>query len=208
MKIRTYPFTKDFQAPDENYYRIIAGNGYFFHVKTPFFDALVLDAPLRRPNRLPTVEEHAALSLNKLSSDDVLLAHSFFSTVRRKFHAEAYLRLFAHPIRGDYVLDAPNQTNHSASVIADATLAPDGYCEIGSIHAHPGSAFHSATDIDDERYGDGLHIVFGHVDQFPPEIVATLAVRGRRFTINPTDVLDLPYEYDGPWLDHINRGQQ
>ena len=106
------------------------------------------------------------------------------------------------------MLDAPPQTNHSCSVTADATLAPDGYCELGSIHAHPGSAFHSATDIDDERYADGLHIVFGHVDRFPPEIVATLAVRGRRFTIHPADVLDLPYEYEGPWLDQINRGQR
>lgn len=209
MKIRTYPFIKDFPAPAEDYYRIIAGNGMFFHVKTAFFDAVVWERALRRPNRLLNCEERAVLTLQrKLTPTDVIAAHSFFNTVRRQYQAEGFLRIFAHPITGAYLLDAPPQTNHPSSVLADATIAPDGYCELGSIHSHPGSAFHSSTDIDDERYGDGLHLVFGHVDQFPPAIIATLAVRGRRFSISPVDVLDLPYEYAGPWLDRINRGQQ
>jgi hypothetical protein len=138
MRIRTYRFNHDFQAPEEAYYRIIAGNGWFFHVKTPFFEAVVLETPLRRSNRLLPCEERVALTLQrKLSQNDVVTAHAFFSTVRRDHHAEAFLRLFAHPITGELLLDAPPQVNRSSCVMADATVAPDGFCEIGSIHSHP-----------------------------------------------------------------------
>jgi len=207
--IQTYEYTEDFAAPQEHYYRILAGNGYFFHVKTAFFEADVFEHAIPTPNALRPCKEYAKLTLQqKLSATTTLQAHQYFNTVRRKHHAEAYLRIFANPITGAYILDAPPQINRQACVTAMATVAPDGFCELGSIHSHPASAFHSTTDIHDEQGSDGIHIVFGYVERFVPQIIAALTVRGRRFPLDPTEVLELPYEYDGPWLDAINKGQQ
>lgn len=206
MIVNTYPLTDGFVPPEESYYRIRTSDGIFFHLENWFLRATVYEQPIDEPNEYRNGTETADLLFPKIPAHLVYKMHRFFARIRRDFGAEAYLRIYANPEAGEYLLEAPPQINRSATVTADATVAPDGYFEVGSAHAHPASAFHSTTDVHDEQQGDGIHLIFGHVDRFVPEIVAVLSVRRRRFTINPADVLELPYEYDGPWMNAINRG--
>ena len=69
MNINTYQYTRDFVQPGEYYYRLLAGNGLFFRVITPFFDALVLERELDAPNDCAVCEERATLTVQRIRYD-------------------------------------------------------------------------------------------------------------------------------------------
>jgi hypothetical protein len=145
------------------------------------------------------------IALNaKLPAALVQQAHAFFATTWQTRGTEALLLIYCDPNTLDFRLVAPPQHNTSGSVNADPIPAPEGYDEIGSIHSHPGSAFHSPTDVHDEQQTEGIHIVFGHVQRFVPEVVAAISIQGRRYPISPADVIELPWEYHGPWSEQLH----
>ena len=206
MTLTTYEYTNNFVPPTEAYYRLTAKDGTYFVTKTPFWDATIRETTTRNKTLQPCTEAYTLHLPRKIDASTTIRAHAFFHTVKATHGTEALLLIFANPTTGEYDLVAPPQHNTPGSVTAHALCAPDDFVELGSIHSHPAGAFHSTTDIADETTSDGIHLVFGYVDRFVPDIVATLTVRGKRFPLNPNDVLDLPYHYQGSWLLSINHG--
>jgi hypothetical protein len=69
---------------------------------------------------------------------------------------------------------------------------PEGYRRIGTIHSHPSSsAYFSTTDDADDKYGDGMHIVFGMINNASPKVEhnvkASFCSNGQRFEWDKKD---------------------
>jgi proteasome lid subunit RPN8/RPN11 len=204
MNLALYAYNNDYQPPKDRLYRVKARNGYFHGEHNYLWDALVHTQQPRKRNGLRECTEYARLTIQrKIPATLVQQALSFFATVRTNYGTEALLLVCYEPTTQHYELVAPPQATTPASVQYDAIAPPNGYVDIGTFHSHPGSAFHSATDIADETIHDGIHLIFGHVHRHTPDVVGTLSVRGRRFPIDPRDVIEYPWEYHGPWLDAI-----
>jgi hypothetical protein len=67
---------------------------------------------------------------------------------------------------------------HSLLYQPSAEAPPEGFLKMGTIHSHMTlSAYFSATDDADDRYGDGLHLVFGHIKENTPTLTQCVAAR-------------------------------
>jgi len=80
---------------------------------------------------------------------------------------------------------------------------------LGDIHSHVyGSAFASATDVEDEVHRPGIHVVVGRLDRPEPEFHFAAVVDGHRFELSREQVLEgfeaadaaVPSE----WVDRVS----
>jgi hypothetical protein len=68
----------------------------------------------------------------------------------------------------------------------DGNALPEGENLIGGLHSHcHWPAFHSAIDLADEADSDGIHIVFGDLNERHFSMVMTLAVKSHRIALEP-----------------------
>jgi proteasome lid subunit RPN8/RPN11 len=88
------------------------------------------------------------------------------------------------------------------------TDLPPGTFIFGDVHSHVDlPAYSSGTDVEDEEFQAGLHIVVGRIHQEPPDVHVEAVVDGERFMLDPRRVivdyrqraLDVPRA----WIDRV-----
>ena len=85
---------------------------------------------------------------------------------------------------------------------------PAKFVHFGTLHSHAElSAYASGVDCDDERFGDGLHIVFGHFGSAVLSRCAAFVANGRRFQVEADRVLPPTPPPKGParpeWMAQV-----
>ena len=193
---------QDETAPQHRYCLLLTKTGCFLAKDTLSFRAHVQIDLVQAFGLLPH-EEFAELKI-KLPLRLVCQALDFFRHVFVEFRTEAYLAVYLDAETGELSLFCPKQQNFSAHVHVEIDPdAPDAL-KVADIHSHPSGAFHSPGDQVSEKQGDGLHIVVGDLGELTPEFVATLVVQGRRFPLDPEEVMELPPPLDPDWLQKIH----
>lgn len=139
--------------------------------------------------------EYARMSLPKIKAKIFGQVQGFFKMTYGEHKSEAgvILNLKTHPQKPnlkkiDYTV--PHQRVSGGGCKYQIVIDPR-YVNCGTIHSHSNfGAFHSGTDINDERYFDGLHITVGHNDQERISISACIVVNGKRIKVNPLDYIE------------------
>lgn len=187
-------------APPGNLYYEVAANG-IFQVRDTKTHRAVTRAEHDVPG-LQAAEETIELRFPRIPralAEDVL---AFFYEVHHRWMGEAIVILFYDPERETFEIGVPPQTiaaytDSAGRSITDHHLEygevarPPGFLRLGTIHSH-GSlpAYASHTDCEDERYEDGLHVVFGHLTASQISRSAAFVASGRRFPLDPDEVLE------------------
>ncbi len=215
--------THDGNSPEEQEARksrihyVVAASGVFQVRELPTHRSVtrVSNAIPGLPDEDEKVELHAPRLPRKLLEDTL----AFFNEVYQRYGGEAIVVPFYHPNTRKFQLGVPPQ-RISAYVdyygkrwagthldYQSATL-PEGHVRFGSIHSHADTtAYASHTDCRDERFEDGLHIIFGSFGSDKLSRSASFVAGGRRFILEPDDVLE-PCEVPDrvapqEWMDRV-----
>ncbi len=186
-------------APGRLYYEV-AENGIFQVRDTELYRA-VTRAALPLPGLAPGREELVIHfpRLGRAAVEDVL---AFFRQVHRWCGGEAVVIIFYAPEQQEYRLVAPPQRLPGRwhgdgrwwadyAVRYESVPRPEGFVRFGTIHSHADlPAYASGLDCDDERYEDGLHIVFGNFGTRRISVAAAFVAGGTRFEVSAADVLE------------------
>jgi hypothetical protein len=186
-------------APGRLYYEV-AENGIFQVRDTPLYRA-VIRAALPLPGLVASKEE-LVINFPRLGRAMVEEVLAFFHEANRRYAGEAVVIIFYAVERGEYRLVAPPQRipgrwysdgrwRADYSVRYQNVPRADGFIRFGTIHSHADlPAYASGLDCDDERYEDGLHIVFGNFGSPRISVAAAFVAGGVRFEVSPADVLE------------------
>mgnify|MGYP001565393702 CR=1 FL=1 len=174
--------------PEEPVAFVVGNNGAFVKRENVCFRAVV---PTNELPMLAPVQEGAKYLLPPMPAERVKQILLFFRAIWEREKSEAILLISYHVRRGTFRLDAPEQHVSGGHVNYDMPRVSEGFVFVGTVHSHgSGNAYHSSVDLHDEEKFDGIHLTFGHVDRRLIDIVATLAVGGRRFLQPVERVLD------------------
>ncbi len=191
--------TEGSTAPRERLYYEVTADGIFQVRDTPLYHAVTRAAP-PVPGLLPGAEA-LTLRFPPIPRAMVEEALAFFDEAHRRWGGEAIVIIFYAAERREYRLVAPPQTLPGrwyarGRWLADYTVRydevprPHGFVRFGTIHSHADLAAHaSGLDCEDERYEDGLHIVFGNFGTMRISVAAAFVAGGVRFAVNPAEVL-------------------
>ncbi len=184
---------------DEGMFYVLARDGLFVCRNHPFFRS---SAPARRwPAELARQETFLEAGYPRLPRSCFERVVGFFSAVAEKHTAEASVLLVWDEARGRAGVLVPEQESETVqgrSGPAYATglryfpptnLGPE-LIVYGDVHSHVDyGARPSGTDIFDEDYRAGLHVIVGRITREPPEVHVEAVVDGERFALEATDVL-------------------
>jgi hypothetical protein len=186
-----------YRAPAALYYEL-AGNGLFQVRATELYRAATrVESGV--PGLLPAHED-LVLHLPRVPApllEELLL---FFRDAWREFGGEALAVLFYRD--GEFRVGIPPQwisggRDHTGAFRAShhlrygAVERPAGFLRLGTVHSHADlPACSSAVDCLDERWEDGLHVVFGHLHTQHPSRCASFVANGVRFRLHAEDVLE------------------
>ena len=190
--------------PMKSYSFYLASNGIFLFVNNFLYSTLIKKEPDEL--RLDAVKEKIELNLKKrIPFADVIRIESFCRSVKLLYDSEALIIPMFHPVKEEFRFFIPHQTACAAFVRSDEPIVEqDGFIPIGTIHSHPGSAFHSAGDEEDERTNaSGIHCTLGNLEKERPDWVASLVVHGRRMKLKAEDVLEMKLEHPKEWIQKI-----
>lgn len=190
-----YVYEEGMELPKEGTYFVVAGNGLYMHKDTGLVRCFV---PVNKIGVLEDLSAEAEVEckLPKIPARLTWRVKEFFRRVVEVHRAEAEVTLYYNKDTQDYKLHIPEQEVSHAGVRYKRqalTHVPgmEGYLRVGTIHSHCDfGAFHSGTDIGDERDFDGLHVTFGHNDRDEFTISATVVVNDNRVKIDPLTVLE------------------
>ena len=195
--------------PTDSLCYVVAGNGLFRSIRSSFFEVCV---KVDGAKHLENVEEGYRVLLPKLPVALFREAEAFCVAVRKRDSAEAVVLLAANPTLGAWKLLCPEQTVSGASAKYDLKSLPtleDGWALFGTIHSHPGGAFHSGTDDKDEFGFDGLHITIGNLEELEHQYAVRWILGGKECTTSMSAVLDLPpapeATFDQAWLSRVSK---
>lgn len=156
-------------------------------------------------NRILDEEEFLEMKLPKIPARIVGEWITLARMVRKAYKSEVLLLLFYSPITGEFQNRVPEQEVSPGSVRSKECIpAPEGFQLVGSIHSHPGEAFHSSVDKKDEESSDGLHITIGDLDEILPGFAVSAVANGKRFPLPPEEVIEV-VEIPEEWLKKIHR---
>ncbi len=176
------------KPPQDDFYHIIAKNGFFMHKKTKLIEAII---PIKELPGLEWQERKARILLPKIPVELMAITLNFFEAVFDRFHSEAVVLLYYNDEENTYMLNAPKQEVMAGSVEYDSSERFDGFQLVGTIHNHSNfNAFHSGTDDADERHFDGLHLTTGNILDLHPTISASVVVNGSRFNLKPGQIIE------------------
>ncbi len=186
--------------PSGRFYYEVASNGVFQVTETETYRA-VTRVRGEVPGLCPSKEE-VSLKFPKVPAELLGEILAFFDEVYRRYSAEAIIILFYRPSDETYLVKVPPQsiTGHRdwrGNWRADLHLdymdvkRPAGYLRFGTIHSHADlPAYASAIDCEDERFQDGLHVIFGHFNRKALSRSASFVAGGARFSVDPDRVLE------------------
>lgn len=183
MHLPIYILEEGVELPKEGTFYILARDGLYVHRQNDLIEAVVKVSQI---SALAPVVPRATLRVPAIPASLVARIIGFFRYVWKVYGTEAIVLLhWGGRLRG-WRIDAPRQevTIGSITYAKDERFA--GYQLVGTIHAHPGSAFHSGTDRCDEDSLDGLHVTIGHLGETIHDIASVLVVNGSRFPV-PAD---------------------
>jgi hypothetical protein len=204
---------------DETLYYVVASNG-IFQVREAGMYRAVTRAEKPVPGLLPE-KEQLEFTFPRLPVALLREVLGFFVAVYGEHGGEAIVILFYRPESRTYRVDVPRQTipgyrrwdgrwRAHRRLSYGEVARPPGYRRFGTIHSHADSpAYASEIDCADERFQDGLHVVFGDLDRSEPSRSACFVANGVRFPLHPDDVLERCAVPDGPadaeWLVRVGR---
>ncbi|GEM_PF-6367513 len=170
--------------PEEPFAFIVGRDGIYIQKRHLVFTAVV---PAKEVESLAEVKCEAQYLLPPIPAELVMRMLLFFRAVWEREHSEALLFISYNQKRGTFRLDAPDQQVDATRCTSnDEFRAVEGFTFVGTCHSHGSlTAFHSDKDESDEMNFDGIHITFGRIADKRIDIVASLAVSGKRF---PQDV--------------------
>jgi proteasome lid subunit RPN8/RPN11 len=159
---------------EENLYYEVASNGIFQVTDTELYRA-VTQVTREVPGLYPS-RERLEMRFPPLPAEPLEEVLAFFAEVNHRFQGEAIVMIFFDPEARSYDYGSAPR--------------PEGHRLFGTIHSHADlSAYSSSVDCDDERFGDGLHVVYGHFGSSALSRSAGFAAGGRRFHVEPAQVL-------------------
>jgi hypothetical protein len=137
-----------------------------------------------------TLPEYAKMNLPIIQAETFGKVVGFFKMVYGEYKSEAgvILNLKTHPTKPnlkkiDFTI--PHQQVSGGGCKYDIVVNPS-YINCGTIHSHSDfAAYHSGTDVNDEKYFDGLHITIGHVNTDRFSMSACVVVNGKRIQVDP-----------------------
>lgn len=181
----------DMPRPDDPEYYLVAQDGVFLCRNHRFFST---DVPVKRPIR--SLVKHQArchVHYPKVGRTTLSYIVGFFNRVYEKHSSEAVVLLFWDLKDKRYRICVPEQKakvwesyNGCRSPKSVAYKMPPQSMShmllVGDVHSHGNlGAYSSCTDVDDEIYRDGVHVVIGHIKEEPPEFHLEMAIDQRRF---------------------------
>lgn len=178
------------QLPTQGSYYVLTSEGLQVRKDTNIVNALV---PVQSLPVLASFSQAARLRLPKIPPLILARAHAFFQAVWNKYQAESEVMLLYNAQEKQYDLWCPQQTVSHVSVnytmSSELANTPTDWQWVGTIHSHCNfSAYHSGTDIDDEKNADGVHITLGHVDTKYPSFSACICIGKQRWPVPPENI--------------------
>jgi hypothetical protein len=211
----------DTVEPSAKIHYEVASNGLFQVRKTVFYRVVTrTEGPI--PGLLPE-KERLELRCPRLPAALLEKVLAFFLEVYRVHRGEAVVILFYDPESQRFRVGVPPQTIPGYFRVDgrwqplyrlnyEGVKSPPGFLRLGTIHSHGDMhAYSSSVDCDDERYEDGLHIVFGNLDRPVLSRSAAFAANGVRFPLDPDAVLEPASARASTarpdWMARVKRGE-
>ena len=188
-----------FRDPGQLFYEV-AANG-LFQVRETATHRAVTKVEGGIPGLLPE-RERVDLRFPPLPATLLIEVIAFFDEIYRRHRGEGIVILFFDPAREEFRVGVPPQkisgyTDSQGRWRPDYRLRygnvarPEGFVRFGSIHSHASlAAYASHTDCEDEKFEDGLHVVFGSFASETLTRSASYVANGRRFHVDADDVLE------------------
>lgn len=188
-----------YRRPGRLWYEV-ASNG-LFQVREAQSYRAVTRVETGVPGLLPAVEE-VVLRFPRVPARTLEEVLAFFHEAYLRYRGEAIVILFYRPGDARFCVRVPWQAirgrrDWTGRFRAHHELryrhveAPAGFVRLGTIHSHANlPAYASAVDCADERYDDGLHVVFGDLDTSRPSRSASFVANATRFRLDPDTVLE------------------
>jgi hypothetical protein len=153
----------------EGYYHLLASNGAFLVKRTPLL-AAAKKVRLCDVFDLAEQDEQVAWRAPRVPAGVIARAVTFLRLVWELRSTEGFLFLQFNPSSQEYRVSVPDQVVTGGSVaVTQPPPSDDGWLVAGTVHSHPGGAFHSHTDMEGETKADGLHIVVGNLTAIAPQ---------------------------------------
>ena len=209
----------DFAWPeDETLFYLVAKDGLHLCRNHAFFRSCV---PAERgPSELEAQEPFLVPRFPRIPRDVFERVVGFFDRVAELHGSEAAALLVWDQEEKRVRLVVPEQTATVYRSSWDGYTSPIGVHYVppaslpphwrffADVHSHVhGPAYASSVDKHDELHAAGLHLVVGRIGEEPPEIHVEAVVDGRRFVLDPGDVIEEYRERrsDVPqrWLDRV-----
>lgn len=202
---------------EESAFYVLSRDGLFLCRNHEFFRSC---APARDfPRELESQEPFLFPRYPKLSRAQFERVVGFFARMAELYHSEAAVFLAWDRSAERLELLVPEQVATVGRTwlggaypiglqYSMPTDLPASKFIVGDIHSHVNlAAFSSATDVHDEDYQAGLHIVVGRIQSEPPDVHVEAVVDGQRFVLDPSAVIagyesrspDVPQE----WLEKV-----
>ncbi len=187
------------KLPDDDACYIVSKHIYL-KKRSGLIDSMVQVESIDMGSVLP---EYARMNLPKIKAKVIGKVFGFFRMVYGRYSSEAgvILNLHTHPQKENLKridFTVPHQRVSGGGCKYQIVVDPS-YVNCGTIHSHSNfGAFHSGTDVNDERYFDGLHITIGHNDSDVKSISACIVVNGKRIKVNPLDYIEGIKRVEGP----------
>jgi hypothetical protein len=174
---------------DDEIYYIIGQNGIFLKKTIDLIDCMV---PVNNISVLKKVDTYVRMNIPKIPQNIFSEIVSLFYYVHMVHKSECAVLLFYDKKTKTFDVKVPLQKVSMASVHYVVPPNYENYQKIGTIHSHSSmSAFHSSTDVDDEKSFDGIHMTIGKLNAFEKEkkidIKCCIVANGHRMVVNPLD---------------------
>lgn len=183
----------------ERFFYVLAGNGLFLCRDHDFFRSCV---PARGgPAELPEQRAFLELKFPMIPARLFERIVGFFHRIAERHDAEACVLLAWDSEAGRVRGVVPSQTatvqqgmdgsRQPVGLHFTPPAFPAGWIPFGDVHSHAWlEAYASRTDVEDEAYSAGLHVVVGRIDREPPAVHVEAVVDGMRFRVEPEHVIE------------------